>query len=454
MKKNSWVIILSLAITLLVPSAYAQESEISAIYAAPYVQIVSDENCDEVLATTVLYIFDDGTFKQYVICGNKCEVKLGQYALDEEQSLIDLGFIRIYPQMEDSGSVQNPICIENRPALFADSVEEYLDEGVDTIIEITGYTKYRENIDTYFLSAGDKVAVISPSALPSKEQTETTLEGLREWGFEPIIGKHVYGEVRNLEECMEDFKSALEDPEIKAIFCVRGGYGATEVMDAMPDEWIKNANKPIIGYSDITACHAAWTCAGLPSIHASMSSAFTDLPKECAEAEQKMITGEIPTYVCESDAYCRSGTAEGILIGGNLSSFTATLDTPYDSTQLEQPYILFLEEVGENMQHIHRYLTILKHKGILENASGILFGEWTELPVDGTGNYGETREGLFESVEDMICRQFLDDVEVPVAFGFPSGHGDVNYPLLMGAIANLEVSEESYTLSWPTSTIP
>ena len=449
MKGTYRVIILFLAMALLAPSAIAQASEISAIYAAPYGQIDSDEDCNEAFATAVLYIFDDGTYKKYVIYGDKCKIVRGHYTSGEEQSLVDLGFVRVYPQMENTDNIQIPSYIGNTPGLPAEDEERYLDEGCNTIIEITGYTKYSGYMNSYFLSEGDKVAVISPSALPSKKQTETTLDGLRKWGFEPIAGEHLYEDVRSLEECMEDLELALEDPEIKAIFCVRGGYGATEVMDTLTDGLIKAANKPIIGYSDITAYHAAWTCAGLPSIHASMSAAFDDLPEECVEAEQKMMTGEIPTYECESDSYCKTGTAEGILIGGNLSSFTATLDTPYDSTNLEQPYILFLEEVGENMQHIHRYLTILKHKGILENAAGILFGEWTELPIDGTGNYGETRDGLFDSVEDMICRQFLDDLEVPVAFGFPSGHGVVNYPLLMGTMAKLEVFKESYSLSWP-----
>ena len=101
------------------------------------------------------------------------------------------------------------------------------------------------------------------------------------------------------------------------------------------------------------------------------------------------------------------------------------------------------------MQHIHRYLTVLKHKGILDRAAGIVFGEWTELPADGKGNYGASRGALFDSVAEMISRQLLDGVDVPVAFGFPAGHGEVNFPLLMGAPAKLEVSADSYTLCWP-----
>ncbi len=94
------------------------------------------------------------------------------------------------------------------------------------------------------------------------------------------------------------------------------------------------------------------------------------------------------------------------------------------------------------------FIMLFKHRDILDNAAGIVFGQWTELPADGEGNYGEARGGLFQSVAEMITRQLLKHFKVPVAFGFPAGHGDVNYPLLMGAETKLEVNADSYTLSW------
>ena len=422
------------------PAAAEQTPEISAIYAGANTQ--TDENGAP--STSVRYLFEDGTYRQYTVYDDRGEIdSQGQAGRHEEPGS---GFVQIYPPQRETAPSPSPTS-----AVPGDDGGKYIDEGVDTEIRITGYTKYSGSSADFFLSAGDKVAVISPSALSSEEQTQATVEGLRSWGFEPVLGRHVCPAVRTLAECMEDFRWALKEAEIKAIFCVRGGYGATEVMDAFKDDLIATARKPIIGYSDITAYHGAWTRAGLPSIHACMSAAFGDFPEECTQAEQHMMTGEIPAYECKADAYCRAGTAEGILVGGNLSTLTATLDTAYDSTRLDQPYILFLEEVGENMQHIHRYLTMLKHRGILDKAAGIVFGEWTELPADGLGNYGEARGGLFKSVADMITRQFLDGVDVPVAFGFPAGHGETNYPLLMGATAKLEVSGESYTLSWPES---
>ncbi len=329
----------------------------------------------------------------------------------------------------------------------ADNEKITIDEGVDTKCEVS-YTSYAGEHKDMFLSEGDKIAVISPSARPSKEQTDATVKGLESWGYVPVEGKHVYDEVRTFQDIMEDLKWALEDPEIKAIFSVRGGYGASEIMDEIPLELVKNSHKLIIGYSDITVYHSAWSSTALPSIHSCMSGTFGSLPEDCVNAEKALLTGSIPAYTCECNEYCREGTGDGILIGGNLSTFCSVLGTEYDVTRIDEPYIIFLEDVGEDLQHIHRYLTILKHSGVLDKASGIVFGEWTGLPED-LGDYlGRNRGGDYKSIAEMINRQFLDDLDIPVAFGFPAGHGDTNYPLLMGEKVHLNVEGDQYTLTW------
>ena len=325
--------------------------------------------------------------------------------------------------------------------------KETMSEGTDTPCEVRS-TQYAGSFGSMFLSEGDTVAVISPSSLPSREQVDAVVNGLKEWGYVPVEGKHVCEETRTLEDCKEDLLWALEDPSVKAVFCVRGGYASSEVMDDMALDSISSAGKLIIGYSDITVYHSAWTMAGIPSVHASMSAAFMDLPEPCRDAEQKMLRGELPAYTCPSTALCRTGETEGILIGGNLSTFTSVIGTEYDSTKTDRPYILFLEDESENLQHIHRYLTILKHHGVLDRAAGIVFGEWADIPTDLADYDGNSRGGTFTSVSDMISRQFLDGLDIPVAFGFPAGHADTNYPLLMGEKTHLKVSEDSFTLDW------
>ena len=341
-----------------------------------------------------------------------------------------------------TGCGQSTVEIKDAPS------GEYTSEGEDTKLEITGYHRYQGEHGACFLSEGDKVAVISPSELPTREQVDATLEGLEAWGFVPVEGKYVCPATRTLDQQRRDLEWALGDPEIRAVFCVRVGYAASELMDQVSLDLIREAEKPIIGYSDITVYHSAWTAAGVPSIHAGMSAAFMDLPPECAEAERKMMLGEIPSYRCETDTPCVDGEASGVLIGGNLSTFVSVLHTAYDCTGMKEPYVLYLEDVDDNIREIHRYLTILKHMGVMDGASAILFGEWTMLPANDEANFGYIRGGAFESVADMIHREFLGDLDIPVAFGFLAGHGEVNYPLLMGETVHVSVSGGSYTVEW------
>ncbi|MBQ9827210.1 MAG: LD-carboxypeptidase [Lachnospiraceae bacterium] len=329
-----------------------------------------------------------------------------------------------------------------------DEDQELYNAGVYTPIEILGYSRYTGPNADRFLKEGDKIAVISPSALPSREQADAVIKGLEEWGYVPVEGKYVCTEGRTLENCREDLVWALTDPEIKGIFCVRGGWAASEVMDTMDLDLIKEAKKPIIGYSDISAYHAGWTTAGLTSVHASMSAAFTDLPEECADAEEHILKGEIPSYRCKGSRYDNPGTAKGVLVGGNLTVMLTVVNTSYDSTVLDEPYILLLEDVDSSYLNTHCCLTVLKNSGVLDRASGIILGEWNEFRPETNDYDGGSRGGRFSSVYDMIYRQFLKDLDVPIAYGFPAGHGEYNYPLLMGAEVRLDVGDDGFTLEW------
>ena len=332
--------------------------------------------------------------------------------------------------------------------------QDLVSEGVDTRCEIR-FVPYEGAGRDLFLQEGDRIAVISPSALPTRKQVIAVVNGLRSWGYVPVEGKHVCDEVRTLEDCIEDLRWALEDPSVRGIFCVRGGYGASEVMDELPLQLIASSRKLIIGYSDITVFHSAWSSAGLPSVHCSMSAAFTDLPAANAETEKRLLRGEVPVYVCDNGKHYQEGTAEGILVGGNLSTFTSVLNTACDCTAKQVPYILFLEDEGENLQHIHRYMTILKHAGVLERASGIVFGEWVEMEPIAEGDFdGRSRGGVYESVADMLAREFTGELDIPVAFGFPAGHGEINQPLLMGAGTRLTVTKDRFRIEWPAEEAP
>jgi len=353
------------------------------------------------------------------------------------------------PEKSEGNPVNGQQLEQSLTAPEEDAAPQVFSEGVNTRCRVR-FTPYEGPYRDMFLSEGDRIAVISPSSLPDRGQVDATVKGLRSWGYIPVEGKHVCDAVRSKEDCVADLRWALEDPSIKAVFCVRGGYGASEVMDGMVlrvPELIKSSRKLIIGYSDITVFHSAWTVAGLPSVHCSMSASFTDLPKKNADAERQILRGQIPAYICKNGPYYREGEAEGILIGGNLSTFTSVLNTAYDATARQVPYILFIEDVGEDLQHIHRYLTILKHFGVLDRASGIICGQWTDIPgIEDSDFNGNSRGGIYKSVADMITREFTQELDIPVAFGFPAGHGEVNYPLLMGGKVRLTVNPEQFRI--------
>ena len=97
---------------------------------------------------------------------------------------------------------------------------------------------------------------------------------------------------------------------------------------------------------------------------------------------------------------------------------------------------------------MHRYLTWLKHAGVLDKAAGIVFGEWAYMKEYCETYTGNSRGGEFKSFADMISREFTKNLDIPVAFGFPAGHGERNYPLLMGERVKLDVTEDSFTLQW------
>ncbi|MBR3538831.1 MAG: LD-carboxypeptidase [Eubacterium sp.] len=348
-----------------------------------------------------------------------------------------------------TGCIKTVESTENGADSQAIEESKLFSEGVDTPIEVTGYEGYKGTGAECFLKEGDKVAVISPSSLPSESQVDAVIKGLSEWGYIPVEVKYVCTPDRTLDNCREDLEWALKDPEIKGIFCVRGGYASCEVVEVMDRELIAKAKKPIIGYSDITACHSAWTRAGVPSIHASMSAAFTELPKECAEVEERMLRGEIPVYKCAGSEYDNRGTAEGILVGGNLTILMTTANTEYDCTKTDRPYILFLEDVECDYHQVHYAMTVLKNNGVLDRASGIILGEWIDTDPEPGDYTGDSRGGRFRSVYDMLYRQFLKDLDIPVAYGFPGGHGEKNFPLLMGEKVRLSVTQDSFTLEWP-----
>ena len=293
-----------------------------------------------------------------------------------------------------------------------------------------------------YLKAGDKVALISPSYFTPMENVEKTADVLRSWGLEPVIGPNVGKMVDGryagtVGERVSDIRWAFSDPSIKAIICNRGGYGTIQLIDHLTLAELKASPKWLVGFSDISTLHGLLTRAGVMSIHGTMSSFLakggTD---ETSTLMRDLLMGKVPRYEVPAHTQNITGSASGILVGGNLCTFAPNLGSQADATK-GRDLILFVEEVGESMHNIDRQMRILQMNGVLDRCKGIILGEFDDCGTEFT----------YESVETML-HELLAEYHIPVLCGFPAGHDDVNLPLVMGANVTIDVRNDGATLQF------
>ena len=293
-----------------------------------------------------------------------------------------------------------------------------------------------------YLKAGDKVALISPSYFTPMENVEKTAAVLRGWGLEPVVGPNV-GKVTDgkyagtVAERVSDIRWALNDPSIKAIICNRGGYGTIQLIDQLTLAELKASPKWLVGFSDISTLHGLLNRAGVMSIHGTMSSFLAKGGADMTSTLMRdLLLGNVPRYELPAHKQNIVGRASGVLVGGNLCTFTPNLGSQADATQ-GNDLILFVEEVEESMHNIDRQMRILQMNGVLDRCKGVILGEFTDCGSEFT----------YESVEAML-HDMLKTYNIPVLCGFPAGHGDVNLPLVMGAPVSIDVRNDGATLQF------
>ena len=293
-----------------------------------------------------------------------------------------------------------------------------------------------------YLSAGDKVALISPSYFTPMENVEKTADVLRSWGLVPVIGPNV-GKVVDgryagtVAERVSDIRWALSDPSVKAVICNRGGYGSIQLIDQLTLDELKASPKWIVGFSDISTLHGMWSRAGVMSMHATMSSFLASGGTDATSTLMRdLLMGQVPRYELPAHKANIEGKASGVLVGGNLCTFVPNIGSQADATK-GQDLILFVEEVEESMHNIDRQMRILQMNGVLDRCRGIILGEFTDCGTEFT----------YESIEAML-HDLLAEYQIPVLCGFPGGHGDVNLPLVMGAPVTIDVRNDGATLTF------
>ena len=237
------------------------------------------------------------------------------------------------------------------------------------------------------------------------------------------------------DERAADLMWALEDDSIKAIVCSRGGYGAIHLLNRIPHEYFQQHPKWIIGHGDITILLYAVVGSGVMCLHGPMAFQIASRQEPATTITRNILFGTLPQYKIPANPYNRIGHAEGILVGGNLSSYCSVAGTKYHLPG-KQDIILFIEEVEESLHDIDRLFYMLRLQHDFERVRGIIFGTFSSIKYD--LQYG--------SVEQMLIAH-LKEYEIPICCGFPVGSNSC-IPLIEGAPCSLDVAGDHALLTY------
>ncbi len=299
-----------------------------------------------------------------------------------------------------------------------------------------------------YLKNGSLIGITSPAGFITQDEIEPAVKMLKDWGFEVrignCIGKRDFSFGGTDAERVQDMQQMLNDPQLSAILCARGGYGVVRIIDQLDFTKFLAAPKWVIGFSDITVlhCHLSrnFHCA---SIHSKMCNSF---PSDwaMAEPEQKLsiegirncLLGEKMLYECPHNIHNRWGSATGRLVGGNLKIIESLAGTA--SNLNTDGKILYLEDTGEYLYSIDRMFWNLKRTGKLTGLKGLIIGGFRIKKDDEGEEFGRSLE--------QIVMEKVAPYNYPVCFGFPVGHQKYNLPLRNGTLHHLQVSANGVML--------
>jgi muramoyltetrapeptide carboxypeptidase len=293
------------------------------------------------------------------------------------------------------------------------------------------------------LTSGGRVALVAPAGpLRLPGDLDRAIANVRELGCEPVVGEHVAERdayfAGSDAERFADLNRAQADDPVSAVWCLRGGYGATRLLPHLDFDALRRRPKPVIGYSDITALHAAINrCCDLESVHG--PTARSKLTPFSVRSLRAALFGEGEAAGDATGATTVvKGRARGRLTGGNLAMLAALHGTPYQPDY--SGTILVLEDVNEAPYRIERMLLTLRLSGALQRCAGIVFGSFT--------NTGETEDpslGGTRSVHEVLTEAALA-ANVPTICGAPVGHISDQWSLPLGRMAELDADARTLTV--------
>lgn len=295
------------------------------------------------------------------------------------------------------------------------------------------------------LQRGDTVGIIAPARkLVAEPDTALVRARFESWGLHVKFGAHLTDRTQPYfagtdVQRSADLQAMIDDRNIKAIICYQGGYGSVRLLPLVDFSPLRTHPKWLVGFSDITTLHLAFTHLGIESLHATMPGVFLFDKKETAagrvsdESLRRALFGEWSRIDLAPHPLNRQGVARGRLTGGNLTVFCAALATPETPDPDDAPTILFIEDVGEQLYRVDRMLQQLERSGWFKNCTAILVGHFSKMT-------GQQHFGIYD-VDDLVGT-YVRELGIPVVFGVEAGHEDPNMALFMGREITVRVDDD------------
>lgn len=287
-----------------------------------------------------------------------------------------------------------------------------------------------------FLKPGDTIGIVATARKLTWEELEPTIGILTDAGFTVRTGQRMFGSENQFsgsdDDRAADMQRMLDDPDINAILCARGGYGTVRIVDKLDfSEFVKHP-KWLCGFSDITVLHAHINQNfNVATLHSSMPLSMKDLPEDHIQISTLLqsLKGDLPEYDFPSHILNRVGEMEGEVVGGNLSVLYSILGSESDINT--DGKVLFIEDLDEYLYHVDRMMMNLKRNGKLSKLKGLIVGGMSDMN-DNAIPFGKTAE--------EIIREAVDEYDYPVCFNFPAGHIDDNRALILGKKAAVRIT--------------
>ncbi|MFN0158097.1 MAG: LD-carboxypeptidase [Bacteroidota bacterium] len=285
------------------------------------------------------------------------------------------------------------------------------------------------------LKKGDLIGIVAPAGpVLDVSKIDRGVRYLEQLGYHVAVGEHVnriHGYLAGTdEERVTDLHSMFEDPRIKAIMAVRGGYGTTRILPLLNYRMIARHPKILVGFSDITALQLAlWRKCRLITFHGPMLAAdFADAVDSFKEeffwdlVSSRAKKGKVVLPADAVSLRLHSGKATGRLLGGNLSLIVSVLGTPYQPDFTDS--ILFMEDLDEEPYRVDRMVTQLSNASVFEKSAGILAGQFTGCtPKDPTRPSFHVDE-IMERLAEETAKPFLSNLpfgHIPRKMTLPTG---------------------------------